>query len=416
MKHIYTSVDIGSDSIKVITCELYHNKLNLLAASSIESKGIKKGLIVNVEEAALSLRKALQEIESMLGISIRKVLASIPSYFAEFKMVQGSISLKGENGEPYSTVTGNEIVKVMQNAIQKESFSNNEMVTMLPIDFTLDEKEGIKDPKGLVGKDLFVRGVLVTVPKKNVYSVVGLIEGLGIEVVDISVNGINDYYAFKKEGTEEGLGAIINVGSETTTVSIYNKGILVKNSIIQMGGKNIDNDLAYMYKVPTSSAKKMKEKFALAHKMYAQVNDYYEIDSSDGETIRVNQYEVSEVVMSRLEEILSLAKKEIQILTNKPVHYIMLTGGVSNFLNFNLIASEIFGKDVIIDSVKLVGIRDNRYSVALGNIIYFMSKLKLKGKDYTMFTRTDEENLGTVKKNVSDESMLGKVFGYFFND
>ena len=87
--------------------------------------------------------------------------------------------------------------------------------------------------------------------------------------------------------------------------------------------------------------------------------------------------------------------------------------------NFRYIADEIFGKDVIIENVRLVGIRNNRYSAALGNIIYFISKLKLKGKEYTMLTKSDEEELSSTRKNlinVSNESMLGKVFGYFFSE
>lgn len=419
MKHIYTSVDIGSDTIKVITCELYKNKLNLLATSSVKSRGIKKGLIVNVEEATLALRKALQEIESMLGIRIRKVVASIPSYFADFTMIKGSIDLRGEENEPIAQVTGNDVIKVLQVAMMPKLTQDKEMVTILPIDFKLDEKDGIRDPKGLIGSKLSTRAIMVLTPKKNIYSVVSLIENIGVEVVDVSINGIGDFYAFKNPKIDVGVGAIINIGAETTSVSLYNKGIIVKNSILQMGGKNIDNDIAYIYKIDLQEALKIKERFALAHKMYAQVNDIYEVTTSYGEKVKINQFEVSEVAMSRLEEILTLAKKEIHILSNRKLDYIIITGGVSNMANFRYIADEIFGKDVIIENVRLVGIRNNRYSAALGNIIYFISKLKLKGKEYTMLTKSDEEELSSTRKNlinVSNESMLGKVFGYFFSE
>lgn len=419
MKHIYTSVDIGSDTIKVITCELYKNKLNLLATSSIQSKGIKKGLIMNVDEATLSLRKALHEVESMLGIRIRKVIASIPSYFADFSMVRGEVTLKGENAEPITEVTGNDIVKVLQTAMMSKMSSEKEMITILPIDFKLDEKDNIKDPKGLVGSKLSTRAVLVTTPKKNVYSVLSLIENIGVEVVDVSISGIGDFYAFKTKEMDAGVGAIINIGAETTTVSLYNKGIIVKNSIIQMGGKNIDNDIAYIYKIEPKEAKKIKERFALAHKMYAQVNDIYEVDTPYGEKIKINQFEVSEIVMSRLEEILTLAKQEIHILSNRKLDYIRITGGVSNMANFNYIVDDIFGKGVIIENVRLVGIRNHSDSAALGNIVYFINKLKLKGKDYTMTSKSDEEELTSTRKNLinaSNDSMLGKVFGYFFNE
>lgn len=93
MKHIYTSIDIGSDTIKVVVCELFNNKLNLLAATSVKSRGIKQGLITDVVEATSSLKEAIDSINQMLGIEIKKVITSIPSYYAEFKKVNGSIDI-----------------------------------------------------------------------------------------------------------------------------------------------------------------------------------------------------------------------------------------------------------------------------------------------------------------------------------
>ncbi len=415
MKNIYTSVDIGSDTIKIVVCELFRNKLNLLAASSVKSRGIKKGVVTDINEATISLKQAFNEIELMLGIKINKVIASVPSYFADFVFTKGETKVNHEDG----IIGGSDVIKVLQVAMQSKMTPNKEMVTMIPIDFSIDNQDGIKDPKGLVGSVLETRAIMVTTPKKNIYSVVGLIESIGIEVVDISLNCIGDAYAFKNKAMDEHIGAIVNIGSETTSVSLYNKGIIVKNSIIQLGGKNIDNDIAYIYKIEPSVAVKIKEKFALAHKRYASVNDTYEITTPYDETIKINQFEVSEIVMSRIEEILNLAKKEINILTNKKIQYIIVTGGTSNMAHFNYIAEEVFGKEVIIGNVKLVGIRNNKYSSALGNVVYFINKLKLKGKEYSMFSKNDVEELSSTKKNlinVSNESMLGKVFGYFWSE
>lgn len=415
MKHIYTSVDIGSDSIKVVACELFNNKLNLLAASSFKSEGVKKGLITDVELASESLRQAFSEVEQMLGIKIKKVLASIPSYFAEFNVVKGKVNITNED----NIILGDDITNVLQKAVDSKLEPTKEMVTILPIDFTVDNEEGIRDPKGMQGSTLSVRGLLVTTPRKNIYSVISLISNLGVEVVDISINSIGDVNAFTNKEIETKIGAIINIGSETTTVSLYNKGILVRNSILQMGGKNIDADLSYIYKIDHLVAKKLKEKFALAHKMYAQVNDTIEIVNNIGDKIKINQYEASEIAMLRLEDLLTHAKKEINILTNRQIDYIIITGGTSNMTHFNYVAENIFGKGVIIGNIKLIGIRNNKYVSALGNVAYFISKLKLKGKDYSMFSKTDVEELSSTRKNlinVSNESMIGKVFGFFFNE
>lgn len=415
MKHIYTSIDIGSDTIKLIVCELYKNKLNLLAASSVKSKGIKKGLITDVEEASTSIKQAFNEIEDMLGIHIKQVIATVPSYFAEFTMIKGETKVVGED----SVITGEDVVNVLENAIQSKLNPNREMVTVIPIDFIIDNQDGVKEPKGLIGSTLGTRAIMVSTPKKNIYSVVSLLEEIGVEVVDISLNSIGDAYAFKSKENSELVGAIINIGAETTSVSLYNKGIIVKNSIIGLGGKNIDNDLSYMYKIDVKDAIKIKEKFALAHKKYASPNEGYEITNTKGEKIAIKQLEASEIIMSRIEEILTLARKEISILAEKPIEYIIVTGGVSSSSSFEYIATEILGRNATVGNVKLVGIRNNKYSSAMGNIVYFIHKQKLKGQDCTMISNNDMDALSSTKRNViniSSDTMLGKVFGYFFGE
>jgi cell division protein FtsA len=415
MKHIYTSVDIGSDSIKVVTCELFKNKINLLAASSFKSEGVKKGLITDPELASEALKQAFEEVEGMLGVKIKKVLASIPSYFAEFEVVSGKSKIEGLD----KVVKKEDIINVLQNAVNSKIASGKEMVTILPIDFTLDSDKNLRDPKGLEGNELEARGILVTTPKRNIYSVISLINSVGVEVIDISINSIGDIHAFKTKELDNKIGAIINIGAELTTVSLYNKGILVRNSILQLGGRNIDNDISYIYKIDRLEAKKLKEKFAFAHKMYAQVNDTVDIVNNLGEKIKINQYELSAIAMTRIEELLMLAKKEMNVLTNRQIDYIIITGGTSNMIHFDYIAEQVFGKGVTIGNIKLVGIRNNKFASALGNIVYFISKLKLKGQDYSMFNKTDVEDLSSSRRNlinVSNESMFGKVLGFFFNE
>lgn len=413
MKHVYTSVDIGSDTIKVVVCELYNNKLNLLAASSVKSKGIKKGLIVDGHQASISLEQALNDVEEMLGIKIKKVIASVPSYLSEFAIIKGSIDLV-----PDTEISGNDIVKVFQNAMKSKDKGNKEMVTVIPIDFTVDEQT-VKDPKGMTGNKLSTRAVMCLTPKKNILSVTSLLENAGLEVADVSLTSIGDINSVKAKEIKERVGAIINIGHETTSISLCNKGIIVNNSIIGIGGKNIDNDIAYIYKLKNEDAKIIKENFALAHKQYASKTEYYEITNKLSEDIKINQYELSEVVMARLEEILVLARKEINVLTNREVDYILITGGTSSMNNFSLIAEDVLGDKTIIGDIRLVGLRNNKFSVAVGNIAYFISKQKLKGKLFSLISREDMEQLSSNKKNlvdVSNESMLGKVFGYFFSE
>ena len=414
MKYVYTSVDIGSDTIKVVVCELFNSKLNLLAASSVKSKGIKKGLITNGKEASISLKKAIKEVEDMLGIKIKKVIASIPNYFSEFIMVKAEQEFKEE-----TEITGKEIVELLQKAMKTRRRKDKVMVTTIPIDFIVNDETGIKDPKGMMAYNFATRAVMVMTPKKNILSVSTLLEDAGLEVADITLSGIGDMSSMKEQEIKDGVGAVINIGHETTSISLFNKGIIVNNSVIGLGGKNIDNDIVYMYKVTPSEATRIKEKFALAHKKYASKADYIETVNKDGETIKISQYEVSEVVMARIEEILILARKEINTLTKRDIDYILITGGTSSMTNFSLIAEEVLGESAKVSDIHLVGLRNNKYSVCVGNIVYFISKMRLKGKMYSMITREEMQDLISSKDgilNVSEESMLGKVFNYFFSE
>lgn len=348
----------------------------------------------------------------MLGVKIKQVIAIVPSYQSEYKIIKGTSSIN-------EVVTEENIKDTFKTAIRQNLNTNLEFITAVPIDFTIDDIKKTKNPKGLPGKKLTSRMMMITVPKKNLYSVASVLESLGVELVDVSTENISDISVFKNENVEKSVSAVINIGSEKTSVSLYNKGIPVGTKIITMGGKNVDSDIAYMYRIDTEKAKTIKEKFALATKKSSNPKDFYETENLSGDKIKINQQEVSEIAMARYEEILTLAKNEISLLTNRPVQYIILTGGVSNAINISLLASDILGKNIHLGKINLIGVRNNKYSTALGNIIYFINTLKLKGQTFTMLKEDDMEVLSSPDKQLnhtSNESMLGKVFGYFFGE
>ena len=413
MEHVYSSIDFGSDTIKIVVCELYNNRLNLLAASSTKSKGIKRGLITDPKEARDSIENAFNEIQSMLGTEIKKVVTIIPSYNCEYKIIKGKTKVLGD------IITNKDMSNAYREGIKDSLKPGYEFATLMPIDFKINGKTIMEDPKDFPGDTLEGRAMSIMVPKKNLYSVVSILESLGKEVVDISITSVSDMSVFRDKQIDSGICSIINIGSQTTTISLYNKGVPVNTKILSMGGSDIDNDIAYMYKISKDEAKKIKEKFAFSTKRGANPKDIYETVDLDGKTIKINQLEVSEIIMYRVEEILSLAKKEINLLTNRQIKYIMFTGGASNLVNFELLAQDIFGTRATIGKVNLVGARNPKYSAALGNIIYFIGTLKLKGKDYSMLSERDMEILSSPNKHfigTDGNTMLGKVFGYFFGE
>lgn len=409
MEHVYASIDIGSDSIKVVVCELYQNHLNLLAATSTPSSGIKKGLIVEPEKAKDSIIRALKETEAMLGVRIRKIIATVPCHHVLYKIIKGECEVDGD------LIDGNDIINSYKDGIKRNLNINEEFVNIIPIDFNINNKTVIKDPKNFPGDKLSGRAMMITTPKKNVYSVATVIESIGVELADISVASVGDINTFKNKELDENISAIINIGADITTVSLYNKGIPVSTKIIGGGGKEIDKDLAYTYRISTVDARKIKETFALANDKNANKNSIYEVKDIEGKILKLNQEEVSKICKSRICEILGLAKSEIGDLTNKQIQYIIVTGGISNMIDFESTLNEIMFSAKT-GKIKLIGVRNNKYSTAIGNIIYFINTLKLKGMDYSMLSEDDMDKLSSPKSNNNDGTVLGKVFGYFFGE
>ena len=410
MRKIFTSVDLGSDSIKIMVGEIFNKKLNVLATSSFKSRGIKKGLIVNASEVLGSLKGAISEIEKKIGVVIDKVIASVPSYYSSFEIVNAEVDVDEEDFR----IAGKDIVNVLKESIKSKIKEGRELVTIIPIYFVVDGKKNIKDPKGLIAKKLGVKAMMVTTPSKNVQSIISIFNSIGIEVVDVNLGSIADYAEFKNNATEGGLSVIVNIGYDITTISLFNKGIIVNSEVLQIGGKNIDNDISYVFKIDPKESAKLKESFAVAHKKFSRVNETKECINVNKDLVSINQYDISQIVMSRLTEILKLSKKQSYLLTNREISYIIITGGTSEIPGMSYLVDEEFTDNAGVGNIDTIGIRDNKYSTASGLIRCFNEKLELRDRSYSMIDFDNENNEKRIDLN--DTSVLGKVFGYFFDN
>ena len=410
MKKIYTSIDIGSDTVKFLVAEEINGKIYVLSSSSIKSKGIRKGLIVDANLAVNTIKDGINKINDDLGFDIKRVLVNVPDYNVKFMYITGNVSVNG-------IVDTEHINKVIKDAVYGKIDKDYELVTVIPLDFVLDNKEGNEYPAGLQCKKMQLKGIMITVPKKNIYSVISVIEGAGLEVVDITLSGFSDYAQVGNKNLDKKVGAIINLGHETTNVSIINGGKIMNTETIQLGGINIENDIAYVFGTNVIDARKIKEKFATCHKRFTNLNEVYELENSIGEMVKLNQLEVTEVVMSRMVEILNYAKKQILLLTKKNVDYIVLTGGLTEIKSFKNLVYEILGKDVIIYVMDEIGIRDNKYTTAMGMIKYFSQKMAVRGKEYSMISLDDERLLLTPdNKKKKEKVAVAKMFKGFIRN
>lgn len=412
MKKIMASLDVGSDTVKLVVGEIIKKKLNILAVAEAPSEGIKKGLVVNPEALLKPLKEVFTKCEEIIGLPIKGVIVTVPSNNATFTVSEGIVKVMDSN----RSITGSDIIRALQSSVKGKVVADMELISIIPTSFRLDNDRIVKDPKNLLATTLGVKSVIVSAPKKTVYPVLACLEKLNIDVLDLAFCPLGDYYEFCTREMDNGVGIVINLGAEVTTISAFNKGILTNTKRLELGGSSIDNDLAYVYKITKKDAKRVKEKLCLAHKRMAQASSSEVVTNKIGKEIKINQYEATEVVESRIEEILNLTKKEINHLTKKQISYIIFTGGLTEIKDFSLILEEVYGKNGILGKVREIGVRNNKYSSCVGMIKYYASKARLKDKDFSIFSIEEQEELsGLHKQNINDSGVLGKLFGYFFD-
>lgn len=410
MSDIYTGIELGTDSIKIVVSEKVNDKYQVLASTSSPSEGIKNGFIVDVKSAVNSVKHAIKDINEKLGIKITKVVAAIPPANARMDIVLGTTNIID-----YNEITGADISNVLLDAIKGQDFTNEELVTAMPISFTIDDKSNVKDPKGMKGSVLEARVVISLVPKEPLYRILEVLKLSGLEAVDIAFTSVGDYYTIKNKRYDELVGAIINIGEDSTNVSIFNKGIQIKNGLIPVGSSYVDKDITYAFKSNLKESRKIKENFAVALSSYADANDIYEFNLDKDNKKEINQVGVSKVVEARIREILKLAKNEIKNLTNREIRYIIITGGITEIVSFSAVVEQEFGFVAKVCNITTMGVRHNKFSSSYGITKYFEDKLSLRGKNYQMITKEDKDTMLSIDSNITNENMLSKVFGHFLD-
>ncbi len=412
MRKIYTGIDIGSDSIKIVVTELIKNKFHILASSSKKSRGLKRGLVVDHDIAVESLKEALDEIEKTLGTKIKKALVTVPTNDSRFTIVEEEIDLEEE-------ISGDDVVSLLNSASLNKIKEGEEMVSLFPIAYMLDQKKFTENPIGKKAKHFGVKALLAVAPKKQIYDIFQIFYELDVEVIDITFGCIGDYYEAKTADTDNKVGAIINIGYEKMDVSVFNKGILIKTGIINLGSKNVDKDISYIYGINNENARELKEKFSSSSRRYADINESLEINISEEEKFSVNQYEISKNVEARVAELLKIAKKEINNLTNRKISYIIVTGGITELLGVSYVVENVLGINATTLNSTTIGARSNKFSSVMGMIKYYHAKKQSQMKDVSFIEKEDISSILDNKRSMldlEDDTIISKIFGYFANN
>ena len=410
MSSIYTGIELGTDSIKIVVLEKINEQYHVLSSVCSESAGIRNSHVYDIKAASIAVKKAVKSASEMLGAKITKAIVCVPPTHCNMDIVNGSVDVVN------TKITGEDVCNVLNEALKDQDFSEFELVTAIPISFTVDEEENIKDPKGMRGEVLSSKIVIGTMPKEELYRFLEVLKLAGVEALDVGFTSTGDYYTIKNSKYDGIVGAIINIGEDNTNIAVYNKGIQIKNAVLPVGSSNVDKDLAYIFKMKENAARNLKETFAVSMSNYADSTDIVEVKNNNGEIKEISQVGVSKVVESRIREILKLAKNEIKNLTNREISYIIVTGGLSELAGFGYLVEEMFGAMAKVCNITTMGIRHNKYVSVLGIVKYLDDKLSLRGKQMNMIDGDELDDLVSPQhKMINNENMIGKVLGHFFD-
>ncbi len=414
MRRIIASLDFGSNELKLVVAEIVKKKLNVLSAVAVPSKGIKKGYIKDIEMTTKSLKDLFMRVNNELEVNIDKVIVNVPANYTEMTLARGSVKIDEET----KVVKNNDIIDAMNKAVDKVIPENLYVVSVMPTSYLINGETVVKNPINMVASSLTVKSVIVTVPKTELNNIKTCLENVDVTPIDYIISPIADYYECKCEKTINDIGAVINIGEETTNISIFNHGVLTNLEVLDVGGLNIDNDIAFIYKVSRNDARFLKENLGNATTKFASNNETEVVTDRVGQTLSINQYEISEIIESRLADLINLIKKQINLLTKKEISYIMVLGGVSELTDFNLLIEDKFGNISNVSNVSELGVRNNKFSTCMGMIKYYNNKMKLKNIDFSILSIEEQELLGSAnrKVNIKENSILGKIFGYFFDN
>lgn len=411
MNHIYTGLDIGNGEIKIVVINANNSNYHVLASTSVKTLGLKKNTIYDEKKLKNSLLRALKITEEKIGMKIREVILTLPANRASMTIESGLVNIRGEK------VTGKDIENVIRDTVEDTYDNTRELVSCLPISFTVDDEASVINPLGEVGEKLFLKAVVATSPKEEIYPFINLVRSIGINITDIIYNTQGDYYTIATKELDRKMGAIINIGADITSVGVFNKGIMIKNSYIPVGSSSVDKDIAFVYKLDLKEAKNLKETFALTSARYADNNDDITVVDKENKKITINQTQISEVIESRIKEILKLAKNEINRLTKREISYIIVVGGISELAGFNYVVEETLGIKASCFNMKELGARHNKYTSAFGSCKYFDKKCMLKEKSIDMFSLDEIESfISPKKKNMNNDAMTNRFFGHFFEN
>ena len=338
--NLIVGLDIGTSKVVAIVGEVtVEGEIEIIGIGTQPSRGLKKGVVVNIESTVQSIQRAVEEAELMAGCQIRSVYAGIAGSHVKSVNSHGIVAIKDKE------VTPNDVARVIDAAKAVAIPSDQRILHVLPQEFIIDKQEGIRDPISMSGVRLEAKVHLVTGAVSAAQNIIKCVRRCGLEVDDIILEQLASSASVLTEDEKELGVCLVDIGGGTTDIAIFTDGAIRHTAVIPIAGDQVTNDIAVALRTPSQYANDLKIKYACALRQLASSDETIEVPSvGDREPRRLARQTLAEVVEPRYEELLGLVQSELRRSGFEEICAagIVLTGGSSKMEGVIELAEEIF--------------------------------------------------------------------------
>ena len=339
-KNLIIGLDVGTSKVSALVGEVApDNSIEVIGIGTQPSRGLKKGVVVNIESTVQSIQRAVEEAELMAGCEIRSVFAGIAGSHVRSLNSHGVVAIRDRE------VTDVDVQHVVDAAKAVAIPADQKILHVLPQEFIIDGQEGIRDPIGMSGVRLEAKVHIVTGAESAANNLEKCIQRCGLEVDDIVLEQLASSFACLTDDERELGVCIIDIGGGTTDLAVFSQGAIRHTAVIPIAGDQVTNDIAVSMRTPTQYAEDIKVRYACALSQLANSDETIEVPSvGDRPPRRLARQTLAEVVEPRYEELYGLAREELRRSGFEEVIAagVVLTGGSSKMEGAVELAEEVF--------------------------------------------------------------------------
>ena len=343
---VIVGLDIGTTKVCAIIGRINeYNSVDILGVGVSPSRGLRKGVVVNIESTVNSVATAIEKAELMAGIEVKSVFAGIAGGHIEGINSRGVVAVSSRNRE----ISELEVERVIDAAKAIALPMEREVIHVIPQEFVIDNQDGIKDPVGMNGVRLEAEVHIVTGAVASAQNIVKSVNRAGYAVNDIVLEPLASAMATLKDDEKELGVVLIDIGGGTTDVLIYLNGSIWHTNVLAMGGNHVTNDISIGLRTPVNAAEEIKRQWGIAVSGLVEPDEMIEVPNVGGRNpSRMPRQILAEIIQPRMEEIFFLVKEELDKKDFKDLLAggIVLTGGASLLDGTEKIAEDVFGMPV----------------------------------------------------------------------